>query len=46
MLGDREIKAIVTTRQAFEEKIPRKDIDNRGRIIRCDKGYVIYLKPQ
>jgi 4-amino-4-deoxy-L-arabinose transferase-like glycosyltransferase len=46
MFGDREIRAIVTTRQAIEEEIPPKDINNRGRIIPCDKGYVIYLKPQ
>ena len=46
LAGAREIRAIVTTRQAIEEEIPRKDIENRGRIIPCDKGYVIYLKPQ
>ena len=39
-----KIRAIVTTRSAIKEEIARGDIQNRGRIIYMDKGWVIYIK--
>jgi 4-amino-4-deoxy-L-arabinose transferase-like glycosyltransferase len=39
-----KIRAIVTTRNAIKEEIAREDIQNRGRIIYLDKGWVIYIK--
>ena len=39
-----KIRAIITTRNAVEKEIPLKDIQNRGRIVYLDKGWVIYIK--
>jgi hypothetical protein len=40
-----EIRAIVTTRKAIEEKIPSAKLENNSRIIPCDKEYVVVIKP-
>jgi len=39
-----KIRAIITTRNTIEKEIPPQDIQNRGRIIYLDKGWVIYFK--
>ena len=39
-----KIKAIITTRSAIEKEIPPENIQNQGRIIYLDKGWVIYIK--
>jgi 4-amino-4-deoxy-L-arabinose transferase-like glycosyltransferase len=40
-----QIRAIVTTKTAIEKEIPSAEIATDSRIIPCDKGYVIVIKP-
>ena len=39
-----KIRAIITTRKAIEKEIVLQDLQNRGRIVYLDKGWVIYIK--
>ena len=44
VISSAKIKAVVTSRAAIEEDIPPRDIQNAGRVIYLDKGWVIYIK--
>jgi hypothetical protein len=43
---DPAIRAIVATRRAVERKISSAEIRSDSRIIPCDKGYVVVIKPR